>query len=71
MDPDTKKRAAQKLKHMDDFIGFPKQILNDSYVDDLYDGLEVNDLEFFQNGINMSIWSTTLQWQKLREPVSR
>ena len=69
MDKETKKSAHQKLDAIKDYIGYPEEILVNSNLEDLYQGLEISPTNYFQNGINMSIWSTNYHWKKLREKV--
>ena len=69
MDKETKKSAHQKLNAIKDYIGYPEEILVNSNLEDLYQGLEISPTNYFQNGINMSIWSTNYHWKKLREKV--
>ena len=71
MDKDTTKSAHQKLDAIKDYIGYPEEILVNSNLEDLYQGLEISPINYFQNGINMSIWSTNYHWKKLREKVTQ
>ncbi len=71
MDPLTKKRAHRKLSTIKEYIASPEEILNNTALEELYDGLEVGPETYFQNGISMSIWSTNYHWRKLREPVDK
>ena len=70
MDPNTRQRAQQKLNAIKDYIGYPEEILVNSNLEDLYKGLQISPTNYFQNGINMSIWSTNYHWRKLREKVN-
>lgn len=71
MDPMTKKRAHRKLSTIKEYIGYPEEILNNTALEELYKGLEVEPTSYFQNGISMSIWSTNYHWKKLRETVDK
>ena len=71
MDPETKKRAHRKLSTIKEYIGYPEEILNNTALEELYEGLEVKPETYFQNGIGMSIWSTNYHWKKLRETVDK
>ena len=70
MDDNTQQRAQQKLNAIKDYIGYPEEILVNSNLEELYKGLQISPTNYFQNGINMSIWSTNYHWKKLREKVS-
>lgn len=71
MDPNTRQRAHQKLNAIKDYIGYPEEIMVNSKLEELYDGLQISATDYFQNGINMSIWSTNYHWKKLREKVDK
>jgi predicted metalloendopeptidase len=67
MDPETKKLAHKKLQTIKEYIGYPEEILDNAKLEDLYKGLQIDSANYFENGINMSIWSTNYHWSKLRE----
>ena len=69
MDINTQQRAHLKLNAIKDYIGYPEEILVNSNLEELYKGLQISPTNYFQNGINMSIWSTNYHWKKLREKV--
>ena len=70
MDTSTRERAHLKLNAIKDYIGYPEEILENSNLEKLYEGLQISPVNYFQNGINMSIWSTNYHWKKLRERVN-
>ena len=69
MDSMTKTRAYTKLSSIKEYIAYPNEIMVDKNLEDLYEGLYINNTHYFLNGINMSIWSTNYHWKKLREEV--
>ena len=69
MDPQTRTRAHRKLDAVKDYIAYPKEILDDAKLEELYEGLEISPKDYFRNGINMSIWATNKFWKKIREKV--
>jgi len=71
MDEETRERAHLKLNAIKDYIGYPEEILVNSNLEELYAGLQISPTNYFQNGINMSIWSTNYHWKKLREKVDK
>ena len=71
MDDDTKVKAHGKLDKMKDYIGYPKEILNNTALEEVYEGLEISDETFFYNAINISKWSTNKSFKKLREKVDK
>ena len=71
MDDDTKVKAHGKLDKMKDYIGYPKEILNNTALEEVYEGLKISDETFFYNAINISKWSTNKSFKKLREKVDK
>jgi predicted metalloendopeptidase len=71
MDEETRKRARKKLSTMKEYIGYPKEIMIEKKLEDLYENLHVNSGDHFINGINMSIWGTNYAWGKLREKIDK
>ncbi len=69
MDTDTRDRARKKLLTIKEYIAYVEEIKVNKNLEDLYDGLVVNNTHFFTNGISMSKWSTNYNWKKLRETV--
>ena len=69
MDDITRKRAHRKLNAIKDYIAYPQEILDNAKLEEEYKGLEISGEAYFQNSINMSIWSTNKHWRKLREVV--
>ena len=70
MDGETRKRAHKKLNAIKAYIAYPKELLDNNKLEEEYQGLEISGEEYFQNSINMSIWSTNKHWRKLREVVN-
>jgi len=71
MDGETRERARKKLSTMKEYIGYPKEIMIEKNLEDLYENLHVNAGDHFINGINMSIWGTNYAWGKLREKIDK
>eukprot|EP00090_Calanus_glacialis_P020602 TRINITY_DN3177_c0_g1_i1.p1 TRINITY_DN3177_c0_g1~~TRINITY_DN3177_c0_g1_i1.p1 ORF type:complete len:763 (-),score=121.64 TRINITY_DN3177_c0_g1_i1:74-2362(-) len=71
MDGETRERARKKLSTMKEYIGYPKEIMIEKKLEDLYENLHVNSGDHFINGINMSIWGTNYAWGKLREKIDK
>ncbi|XP_035206975.1 neprilysin-2-like [Stegodyphus dumicola] len=65
----TKQRAKEKAEAMHLHIGFPKELLNDSYVSDLYKDLKFNTSEsYFGMRRKLDIWETDESFSLLRKP---
>ena len=71
MDDKTRTRAHAKLRAIKEYIAYPPEIMDNSKLEDLYEGLEISGDTYFRNSINMSIWSTNYHWSKLREKVDK
>ena len=71
MDLETRRRAHNKLDAIKEYIGYPPEIMDNSKLEELYEGLEISKDTYYDNGINMSIWSTNYHWKKLREKVDK
>jgi membrane metallo-endopeptidase-like protein 1 len=71
MDEGTRAKAHEKLQSIKDYIGFPKEILNNTLIEELYDGIEVSNDTFYQNSINMGKWSVKYSWSKFREQIDK
>uniref|UniRef100_A0A8C1J1R9 endothelin-converting enzyme 1 n=1 Tax=Cyprinus carpio TaxID=7962 RepID=A0A8C1J1R9_CYPCA len=54
-----------------DMIGFPDFILDSKELDDVYDGYEVTEDNFFQNMINFYNFSARVMADQLRKPPNR
>ena len=67
----TKVKAHTKLQSIKDYIGYPQEILNNTLIEDLYDGIEVTNNTFYQNSINMGKWSIVYSWSKLRDQIDK
>ncbi|XP_043215644.1 neprilysin-2-like isoform X1 [Amphibalanus amphitrite] len=71
MDNKTKERAKDKSKSINYHIAYPEEILNNTALDMLYDGLFIDDSHYFENNINMSVFGTNYAFKKLREPIDK
>jgi len=71
MDDKTRTRAHAKLRAIKEYIAYPPEIMDNSKLENLYEGLEISGDTYFKNSINMSIWSTNYHWSKLREKVDK
>ena len=71
MDGKTRQRAHKKLNAIKEYIAYPPEIMVNSNLEELYKGLKISSDSYFQNGIDMSIWSTNYHWSKLREKVDK
>lgn len=59
------------MQSIKDYIGYPPELLNNTLIEDLYDGIEVTNNTFYQNSINMGKWSIKYSWSKLRDQIDK
>ncbi|XP_035227775.1 neprilysin-2-like [Stegodyphus dumicola] len=68
MDTETKKQAKEKANAITPYIGYPKELLNDTYVSDLYTNLTLSNESYFENIMKVRRWSTDYSFSRLRKP---
>ncbi|XP_037090373.1 neprilysin-2-like isoform X3 [Pollicipes pollicipes] len=71
MDDKTKERAKEKSKAINYHIAYPEEILNETALAIVYDGLYIDDEHYFENNINMSVFGTNYAFKKLREHIDK
>ena len=71
MDFKTKNKALYKLENMDQFIGYPDELLDEAKLEQFYGSLEINEDDYFQNKLRIAkFWSKIkiLQKGKIIDP---
>jgi len=71
MDDSTREKAIKKAHGMVEHIGYPPELLDMKKLDDLYDGLELSNDDYFGNALNMTMFGTNYAFSKLREKVNK
>ena len=71
MDDGTREKAKVKARGMVEHIGYPSELLDMKKLKDLYDGLELDSVDYFGNGLNMTVFGTNFAFSKLREKVNK
>jgi len=71
MDDETKRLAKEKSKSIKYHIAYPKEILNETALAIVYDGLHIDNESYFENNINMSVFGTNYAFKKLREQIDK
>jgi predicted metalloendopeptidase len=71
MDEDTRRKAKEKARAMSSHIGYPPELLDVTKLEDLYDGLELGEDNYFENALNLTIFGTNFAFNKLREKVDK
>ncbi|WAR15632.1 NEP-like protein [Mya arenaria] len=68
MDPETKKVAIEKAKHIKEMIGFPDFILNDTALNKYYEEVTVDDKHYFTNTVEIMKVVAMKSLKSLRSP---
>ena len=71
MDEGTKTKAYLKLQSIKEYIAYPEEIMNNTKLEDFYDGIEVSNDTFYQNSINIGLWSTKYSWSQFRKQIDK
>lgn len=71
MDQETKKQARAKANTIKPYIGYPKELLNNTAVMNLYENLTISNDNYFQNIMRLRKWSTDYAFSQLRKPNIR
>ncbi|GFY63898.1 endothelin-converting enzyme homolog [Trichonephila inaurata madagascariensis] len=65
MDPETQKRAAEKVDSLHEMIGFPDYIKYPDQVDEEYKDLEFSETDYFNNNMNVLQYNFRKDMKKL------
>ena len=71
MDEKTRKEALTKAKAIDDMIGYPEYIMNETLLNEKYSKLETRQGEYFNNSLLARNYSTVVNLEKLNKPMNR
>ncbi|MCJ8740172.1 hypothetical protein PDJAM_G00055850 [Pangasius djambal] len=71
MDEQTRQAAKDKADAIYDMIGFPDFILDPKELDEVYDGYDVSEDNFFQNMLNFYNFSARVMADQLRKPPNK
>ena len=77
LSPSSLKSAEAKLANMVDLIGYPKLVLNNTWLDSVYSDVEVSDDDYLvtnRNAYNMGpskAWPTTIYCDVRRDYLKR
>ncbi|XP_023343178.1 neprilysin-2 isoform X2 [Eurytemora carolleeae] len=70
MDDITKKKAHVKVDKMTPHIGYAKEILDNNLVNEFYQGLELNSLDFLRNYLNLTSFIKKYNSKEFRKPIN-
>ena len=71
MNKQTRILAEDKVNHVDDLIGYPDFIQNDTALNKVYQRLEINEDEYFENEVNLIKHALMKEILNYRTPVDR
>jgi len=71
MDEETREEAKLKATSIAPYIGYPDELLQDELIEELYSGVKMARINFYQNVRNLRIWSTDYAFSQLRKPNKR
>ena len=71
MDATTRQKALEKANLMKDKYGFPEYLLNDTRIKEEYDGLVLENGNFWQYTWAVNLWAIKKHLKKLRKPVDK
>ncbi|XP_035228810.1 neprilysin-1-like, partial [Stegodyphus dumicola] len=71
LDEDTKTQAIEKANAIMAFVGYPKELMNDSIVSEYYKNLTIGNESYFDNMRNVNRWVTDEAFSRLRKPNKR
>ncbi|XP_044750309.1 uncharacterized protein LOC123310736 [Coccinella septempunctata] len=71
MDQDTKNAALEKLRHMDKYIAYPDELMDDTKLEGYYKDLHLTNDNFLEIVLNVSKFQTEKDMMQLSEPVIR
>nr|WBW70057.1 venom protein [Lampona murina] len=67
MDEMTKKHSIDKVKAINFYISYPKELLNKAAVMEIYKNLMIDDESFYKNGMKLKKWNTDKALSLLRK----
>jgi neprilysin len=71
MDEGTKSKALKKLRAMHSFVAYPTELLQDSYIEDYYRGLNLNTTNYLQSAIDIDKHGKNYVCGRFHKPVNR
>lgn len=71
MDEKTKNSAINKAKKLVAHIGYPKELTNNTILEEFYSSLEMKDDEYLMNALRLSKFKSEYALRELYEPVNK
>ncbi|KFM80057.1 Membrane metallo-endopeptidase-like 1, partial [Stegodyphus mimosarum] len=69
MGKETKREAIEKALSMKPYIGYPQELLNDSFISGIYESLNLNGENYYENERKLTKWVYDFGFSELRKPV--
>ncbi|KAF7279498.1 hypothetical protein GWI33_007175 [Rhynchophorus ferrugineus] len=71
MDDETRKNALDKAKSMSTHIAYPDELLDNKKLEEFYDALELDENQYLNSILNLTLFGTRLSFKRLRQPVNK
>lgn len=71
MDETTKQAAIEKAKALVAHIGYPKELTNNTKLEEYYNSLEMNENEYLMNALRLNKFKTDKMLHELYDPVDK
>lgn len=71
MDSNTRQLAREKADHIKQMIGFPEFIMNSERLGNKYEGLELEEDNYFGNNIKVNVLSLRENMERINKPSNR
>jgi predicted metalloendopeptidase len=71
MDDETKQAALEKAKNMKMHIGYPDELSDDMKITKYYEGLKIDENNFFESIVNISLFDAKKISREFRMPVNK
>ncbi|XP_048589542.1 endothelin-converting enzyme 2 [Nematostella vectensis] len=71
LDHETREQIYEKERAMLEKFGYPMMCVNETLLNQYYDGLKISKNHFLLNQVNITEWNTKYRLARLREPVDK
>lgn len=69
MDNETRNHALDKVESMSTYIAYQDKLLDDTELEKIYSKLEINEGNYLQSILNLTLFNKVLEFDALRKPV--
>lgn len=71
MDEATKRKAIEKAQALTAHIGYPDELVNDTKIEEYYNGLDIRSDEYLMNALRMNRFKVDYALRQLRKPNNK